>query len=432
MNLTLAARAAHACFATVGACLALIPWALAAPQEPPRAQQPTSEQIDQWIEHARGGRPAVRPQAAQRLVRAGEPAAARLLALSGSTSLECAALGPDLIEAFGSFESPPLRAKLLLALRDPDFPWRPAAARGLAGKPKTAERALVLELLSDPLAAVRAAAIDALRALDAQDARELLAARLADEDDRVRRRAAALLCDWGDRTALAWLLEDLARGDAFFDRTTGQMARYEAWTFLKQRLEGTSRSLAFQPQWPPSDAQAVEARGALAQALFSAAKSPAIPQLARAAQPAIDEVLGLELRSCRKGEFFLRWNARDELWVGLGNAARLPLAPGTSEKLFAAADAAFRKLGAERFFGEPGCDLEDYLWRPPGAARAEVFRLSKGPQAVPGLRPAALQELARLLVASLPAETDASDPRTTELARRVREALIALGGELAG
>ncbi|MBL8900936.1 MAG: HEAT repeat domain-containing protein [Planctomycetes bacterium] len=427
MKLPLAARAALAWLACLGAVLALLPAALAAPQDPP-----SSEQIDQWIEHARGGKPAVRPQAAQRLVRAGAPAAARLLALAGSTSKECAALGPDLIESFGAFESEPLRAKLLEALRDPDFPWRPAAARGLAAKPKPAERALVLALLEDPLAAVRAAAIDALRALGEKEARDVLASRLADEDDRVRRRAAALLSDWGDRTSLAWLLEDLARSDSFFDRATGQMARYEAWTFLKTRLEGTSRSIAFQPQWAPSEVQAVDARGALAQALFSTAKSPSIPPLARAAQPAIDEVLGLELRSCRKGEFFLRWNSRDELWVGLGNAARLPLAPGTSEKLLAAADAAFRKLGAERFFGEPGCDLEDYLWRPAGSPRAEVFRLSKGPQAVQGLRPAALQELARLLVASLPTETDASDPRTVELARRVREALIALGGELAG
>lgn len=388
---------------------------------------PTRETLEKWIEHARAGSPAVRPQAAQRLVRAGAPAAELLLERASAEGGGIAELGPDLVEVLGAFGSPALRARQLEALAEPDFPWRPAAARGYAAQVTPEERDRLPALLGDPLAAVRAAALDAVRALEARDQGPAVAALLEDPDDRVRRLAACLLSDWGDRSKLAWLRADLSRSDTFFDRPTGTTARYDAWRLLRPRLADPP---PFDPGLDPAAPEALAQCDRLAESLPETL-AVELPPVARPAGALPECPLGLELRSCRRGELVLRWSSDDELFVGLGNPARLALPEGSSARLLERARKAFASLGEQRFFGAPGCDLEDYLWQDPAAdaGRAQVFRISKGPAAVAGLRPAPLGELAAEIVASLP-EDARDDPRTKDLKRRVRETLAALGGEL--
>ncbi|MEM7515748.1 MAG: hypothetical protein AAF368_02335, partial [Planctomycetota bacterium] len=158
---------------------------------------------------------------------------------------------------------------------------------------------------------------------------------------------------------------------------------------------------------------------------------PPLPRVARAFGETPRAVLGIELRSCRRGEIFLRWDERDLLWVGLGHPERIELPSGTTAALHAQAAELLQKLEG-RFFGEPGCDMEQVHFlakaseeegaRPP---RPKAFRVNKGPDAVEGLRPQALTALAKLMLASLPAGVEEDDLRA-----RTRLALEAIGGAL--
>ena len=112
--------------------------------------------VDRLLEAARNGSPVVRPQAANRLV-----------ALRDTEGVRLAALGQELIEALGKFENLELRDRLWAAVDDPDFPWRPAAARGLAASIHDDELARAAAWCSDKLAAVRVAGISALDQLEA-------------------------------------------------------------------------------------------------------------------------------------------------------------------------------------------------------------------------------------------------------------------------
>ncbi|MEC8494011.1 MAG: HEAT repeat domain-containing protein, partial [Planctomycetota bacterium] len=150
-------------FALVSALIATP--GLAATQEgtagrPARPQD--VEKIDTFIRHARTGSAVIRPQAAERLVRIGAPAAARLYELSGDSTEELALMGTALVEVLGQFDHPELRAKLWPALEDADFPWRPAAARSLAWAPTVDEWERLEGYLDDPIAPVRLAVLDGL------------------------------------------------------------------------------------------------------------------------------------------------------------------------------------------------------------------------------------------------------------------------------
>ncbi len=410
--------------------LALLAGAASAIQDQPAPAQ--RDQLTQLLHDAREGPPVVRPQAAQRLIALGEPARERLVAES-ETLRELAALGPDVVEVLGAFDDERLRGRLWSALGDADFPWRPAAARSLAGSAAGADEAEIerfVALLADPLSYVRVAALDGLAALDARGRKSLVRARLADPDDSVRRRAALLLDAWGEHDALAWLVEELRRDDTFFDSRLGRAARGEAIRALEERLGGR---FGYEARLEPDDPANVAAIGQIVErcrALWGAV-DPVLPPVARAAPSETAEaeaVLGLELRSCRRGELFLRWQRDDVLLVGTGNAARVELPEGTVARLVEAAKPLLAKLGDARTWGEPGCDVELLYWRPEPGARASVLRVSKGPDAVDGLRPDALGELVRALVATLP--SGGEDPRVDDLAARTEDVLGALGGPL--
>jgi len=383
--------------------------------------------VDQMIELAQTGRAMVRPQAAERLVGFGAPAAERLLELAGETPRDLAGLGKDLVRILGRFDEPRLRAKLWTALDDRDFPWRPSAAQGLAATARSDELERFDRLSEDPIAAVRRAAVDAYRELDARDRGERLWSLLGDPSDRVRRAAASLLFDQGEPDALHWLVEELARSDRYFDLRTATLARTEALAALRERLGddfGYRLGEAVDSEANRAARAAIEARvGELTDA------HPELPPIARAGRETPGDRIGLELRSCRRGEFFLRWNDTDRLYVGTGRAIAVELEPGTVERLVALAEQRIEELGDARFFGAPGCDLEQLHWRPSDDGRVTTIAISKGPDAVSDLRPDALDALVAELVRTLPDEPHA-DPRLDRLRSRVLEALAVLGGPL--
>ena len=404
------------------------------PQDPPaatgeRGRTRDESEVERLLRAAIQGRSVVRPQAASRLVQwfreAGETDRAVLLERlrrdAGDGPSHLARLGPALIEVLGAFEDGALRERLWRAIDEPDFPWRPYAVRSVAESALPEEAARFEELLEDPIAPVRAAAIAALGRLERRSAIDAIAARLSDEDDRVRRAAAEQLVAWGRPSALWWLVEEYRRSDSFFDRPTGEQARFAAAKGLSRLIGG---DLALHPERPQDAATEL---GHLAELVRArAGERPEIAEIARAGEPLAGERLGLELRSCRRGEFFLRWTRSDELLVGQGRPVRVALAPGTVDGLAEAAEEAARAT-PERFFGAPGCDLEQlHLVDASGALRTWI--VSKGPEPIEGLRPASLGELFGRLLASVPDEAH-SDPRLDRLRSRCRAALLAIGGE---
>lgn len=392
------------------------------PQEMAAEEEST---VAKYMRLAREGRPIVRPQAARRLLEIPNEAIQALLAACGENGEGVAALGKDLVAVLGEFDDRQLRAYLWTSIQERDFPWRPSAARSLAKTALASEAESFDALLQDPIGKVRVAAIDALRALDRRTSEPRLQAALADPNDKVRRRAAALLADWGDPCALYWLVEDLGREDRFFALRTGKLARYEAFSLLKERLASTHDYSTRKSPTDPANVAAVQAIRAEIQILCET--TPDLPAVALAGKSSAGNVLGLELRSCRRGEFFLRWNIEDVLLVGTGNSARIALPAGSVKKLLAAATKLFTSLDGQ-FWGEPGCDIEQFHFQPDAETRPRAFRVNKGQTAVKDLRPKALSELAALLCASIPDETS-TDPRIDHLASRVTEALKRLGGE---
>ena len=405
--------------------------------------QPAPQDLEQLITAARTGRTVIRPQAARRIVRLwsqSEPEGQanivqRLRAESGNSPATLSQLGPALVEVLGEFGDENLRRLLWRSLSDTDFPWRPYAARSLAAHPTATEAPRFLAALADPIPPVRVAAIVAVANLDQLNQAPTVRPLLNDVDDRVRRTAADTLIEYGEASAMWWLYEELLREDRFFDRPAGEQARYQAWNLLSPRLGKITEATPFDPGLRPSGLENVASLAAVRARLveLDAGERPDLPPQSRAGGEVPTELLGIELRSCRKGEVFLRWTANDLLLVGQGNPARVMLPEGTVQALLSATAEARTGLGDKRLFGSPGCDMEQFHVRPGTAASATQWIVSCGPDPVPDLRPAELNTLGRALLAAIPqipANEVAADARLAQLRERTHAALQAIGGEL--
>lgn len=388
----------------MGSALALLLAVLPLAQDP--APDDERAAVEKLVEQSVSARAVIRPQAAARLVAHGALAADVVRARAGEGPDGLADLGADLVEVLPALGDDDLRARTWEALRDLDFPWRPAAARGLAASPADGEAGALDALLDDHIAAVRAAVVPA-----ADPA--VLPLRLADPDGRVRRAAAERLGH------VPTLLAELRRTDTFFARDVGKEARFEAARMLA-RLHPDLPDL--RADLAPGD-PANEAAWAWIEERWPGA-APAV-----APAPADDVVLGVEVRSCRRGEFFVRVTADDVLLVGLGDAARVPLPAGTADRLVEEVRAAVAPLGDDRYWGRAGCDLERLLL--PGEERLATYHVQKGPDAEEGLRPAALGAAQAALVAALEALPAAhDDPRARDLRARLADAVASVGGAL--
>ena len=428
--------------------------ALVAAAQEAKAAAKLQEDIEMFLKHARTGSAVIRPQAADKLVGIGEPAAKRILKFAGGNNAQLALLGTDLVEAFGAFKNSPsgdkLRARLWPALDDGNFPWRPAAARGLSFAPLPSEKERFIRYLDDPIAPVRAAALDALFALtegaegEVRDAYIRLAVkRLSDESGYVRREAALQLFARGHSYALLWLIEEMRRGDSFFGTPTGKSARYDAMRALAARKVELGE---YNPELPPDSElnrngladlearlrkMAAQTEGKLPEAEQGLLKAGPAP-IAQAAPPIQNAILGLQLRSCRKGDYYLRWTDDDVLVVGIGNPARIQLATGTTAALVAAGKKAQGPLKGQVFWGRAGCDMEGYFLPRADETLPSFLNLiiAKNEEPIEGLRPAALSEFGAALAASIPSAEELSqeDDRTRALAARVRAAFASIGG----
>ena len=383
-------------------------------------------EADRLYEVATSGSPRVRYQAAVRLAGLGAVGTERV-----RTQLKrdegYLGLGPALYEALVQFEDPSLRTELWESLGDERNPWRPAGARALAKEPKTEEADRFRALLQDRISAVRAEAIAGVAAGAEAQAIHALTPLLEDSNGRVRRRAAASLAGLGQHGALAWLIEDLRRDDSWFDMRLGRIARAEAAQALSA-LFGREALSSYTTRNSPDTEENRAAIAVLEERCKELAGEswPTLPDIARAPSHVEGEVIGIELRSCRFGEHLLRWTADDRLVIGEGDTHILALPKGATAELLVQAQAALEALDGERSFGDPGCDLERHHFKLPGEARSWTIQLTKGPEAVLDLRPAALDSLAAAMI-----ESASLVDNGARFKRLLTDTFEALGGPLA-
>ncbi|MEZ5978700.1 MAG: HEAT repeat domain-containing protein [Planctomycetota bacterium] len=391
-------------------------------------ESPDDVQAKRMLEIARTGAPGKRPQAAARLATLGEAAARALRDVVGATNDDLGTLGPELLPAIAGVGDAELRARVWSAVHDSDFPYRPAATTALARTATADELGAFEALLEDPLSYTRSAAVEAFAVVDDRAKEDVVRGLLRDPSDIVRRAAADLLATWGEAWALRWLVEDLGRTDRFFELETGRNARYESARVLRGHLD--RELFGYKAGDEPTTAENVAAIAAVREAVEAraGADAPRPPDFALVSDEVVDGVLGLEIRSCRRGEYFLAVTDDDRLLVGTGHPRSFALRPGAAERLVALAAKEFAEPDTTPLYGEFGCDQECYRL---GAGDGERFvvRVMKGPQGPKDLRPERLDATAGALLAEIPEDLrlEGDDRGFVE---ELRDALRAVGGAL--
>jgi hypothetical protein len=189
-------------------------------------------------------------------------------------------------------DGPALRTLLAQWADEPAFYWRSLALRGLVERRDESSHARFVRATEDPSHLMRIQGGRGLWSLGRDADRERVLALLEDPDPRVPVPIAAHLLEQGDERGVALLEQALTWRDEFLG---------DAWGLR--------------------EAQA--ARKALAKA-FPDRELPKL-EPAEAERGAGGWVGGLELRSCRHGDLFLRWTDAGQVAAGLRDGARVQL-----------------------------------------------------------------------------------------------------------
>ena len=416
------------------------------------------DRLQKLIDVAIDGSPVVRPQAAERLTKMGGKARLAVLERLQTSLAGHAAetnmqgwfeLGPDFLAMAARFtHTTPaqsqtsleegLRSTLWKAAQDRDFPWRAAVIQGLGEPAHEAEVERFRGFISDPLPGVRIASLGGLRQWEPKKRQPVLRKALQNEtDDRVRRALAKFAFEAGDRAAAWYLFDDLHGVEAFFDQPIGKVGRIEAVQALRTLMPD---SPVVDPALDPSGEEATAQRSALEKHLTEQiGPREADPMVAgrrlespeRKGKP----VLGMELRSCRTGEHFLRWTDADQLWVGRTEPAVFDLPKGTVQRLLVVARGTSEQMGKQYLTGAVGCDLETHYLPVEGKAKPRRFLVTKGPAPILELRPKPLNTWAKACLETLPIARSSTtqplplDTRRHAVRSRVDSSLFSVGGD---
>lgn len=261
-------------------------------------------------------------------------------------------------EALGGFKDERVTKLLHELVSDKDFFWRPAAMRALA---EHGDRRYLEEFragLKDRLWGCRAATIVALEKVGDRESIPQIRELLGDEVYDVRAQAAKTLHAFGDPSGLPVLVDALRANTVWFDIDYGQIAREDAWNFLKKLAKD---DFGYRP-WEGPDQRAP----GLAKAEAWLEKTmpdwrSRIPEKARVRAEAADYVFGYELRSCQKGDFFFRIDREGNLVLGYFNLEKAPLT-AEERKAFDAALAKAQAIPRAAPYGQGGCDFEQYYF----------------------------------------------------------------------
>lgn len=312
--------------------------------------------IAQEVEYANSKeKPQLHVSAARRLKERGGPAVAPFVAdyveKRGRNALSIVGT-----EVLGSLKDPRILKLLHELVADKDFTWRPAATRALAEQADPASLETFRAGLGDKLWGVRAASVLGLERLKDAASAPRLKELLGDEIYDVRAQAAKSLHSLGDSAGLPVLVEALRSDTVWFEIDYGQIAREDAWNFLKKL---TKSDFGYKP-WESAEARAP----GLAKFEDWISKTipdwrERVPEKARSRAEKADYVFGYELRSCQRGDFFLRLDAEGRLVLGYFNLEKAALEPAERRELEAALEGA-KAVDRSIPYGEGGCDFEQF------------------------------------------------------------------------
>lgn len=318
-----------------------------------------ASKIAQEVEYANAkDKPQFHVQAVRKLKDRGGPAVAEAIvafvAKNGHNSLSIA-----FTEGLGSLKDDRIRALLRALVRDKDFFWRPTALRALAEQGDRGSRDDFRAALSDRLWGCRAAAILALERLDDRESAPRIRELLGDDTYDVRAQAAKTLHAFGDASGLPVLVEALRANTVWFDIDYGQIAREDAWNFLKKIAKD---DFGYKP-WESAEERAP----GLARAEAWIARTmpdwrDRVPEKARVRAEAVEYAFGLERRSCQRGDFFLRLDREGTLVLGYFTLEKAKLTP-EEMKAFQAALDKVKTIDRSVPYGQGGCDFEQYYLR---------------------------------------------------------------------
>jgi hypothetical protein len=318
--------------------------------------QDASSKIAQEVEYANAkDKPQFHVQAVRKLRERGGPAVAeeigRFVAAHGHNALSIA-----FTEALGELREPRLHALLQALVGDKDFLWRPTAMRALAQQADRDSLQDFRKALGDKLWGCRAAAVAGLEKLGDRDSAPAIRALLGDDVYDVRAQAAKTLHAFGDSSGLPVLVEALRADTVWFGIDYGQIAREDAWTFLK----GVAKDDFGYKPW-----ETVEQRApglAKAEAWLTRTMPDwreRVPERARMRASAVEYVFGFERRSCQRGDFFFRLDKEGNLVVGYFTLEKARLTEDERREFEAALDRV-KRVDRSIPYGQGGCDFEQY------------------------------------------------------------------------
>ncbi|MCC6783519.1 MAG: hypothetical protein IT457_11820 [Planctomycetes bacterium] len=309
----------------------------------PLAAQDLDAAVKNAIEHPRF---AMRRAAATRLAQAGDGAIPPLRAYLAERARNVLPL--ELVDALArGGGSEPTAVLLREWAGDREFFWRAQALGGLARRAHAEDRTRFREALADPSHLMRIEGARGLLAVAESDAdRERVAALLGDEDPRCRLRVALALFAHGDARGVGEFVAAVEGQDrVFLDDPFGAREAQELVRALRE-LGHDARAAVGEPG---------DARDAARAALraWAREKHGDVVFDDTAARDAADFVGGLEIRSCRNGDLFLRWTATGRIVVGLAPLHEVPI----DAKDFAVLQDTLRACAGVAVHGNVVCDF---------------------------------------------------------------------------
>ncbi|MBK8980163.1 MAG: hypothetical protein IPM29_30040 [Planctomycetes bacterium] len=366
-----------------------------APQDPPQQDPDWATVVEQAVGHPRF---AVRRAATGRLVAAGDAAIPALVAYQREHGRDAVPL--ELVDALGRATGggPATVALLTDWAADPRFFWRSQALGGLARRAVGAAEPLFAAAVGDPSHLQRIEGVAGLLALDpaasgdpaARPGRRAAAVLLATHPDpRARLRVALLLLERGDPTGVPEVLATILdrAGAVWLDDPFGAREAVFAVRELRRLGAGDFRGALAEPGDEREQGRAAVLGWAATQGVGGAPAAAAA-----VAEP--DWVGGLEIRSCRLGDLFLRWTADGTVSEGLGAGWRGTLDRAVDPERFAALRESLHAFPGTAVHGQVICDYLRVLDPLRGEPRAHH-------KCAPGAVPAELQRWLRDLAGAL-------------------------------
>jgi hypothetical protein len=364
----------------------LIPVVLVALAAPPplAAQEAPSEDWAAVVETAVSHRRfAIRRAAAGRIAQGADAAVPALRAHAAAEGQDSLPL--ELVEAIATSPAtgPAIEALLEEWAADRSFFWRAQALGGLARRGIARLAPVFRRAVEDPSHLYRIEGARGLLAVGDEDGdRGRVRALLDDPDPRTRLRVALLLLEIGDRTGTGAILAAVdGAGRRFVDDAWG--AREAVFALREvRRIIGRDFAAALDEDGDEREAALVAVRA------WAGVAGPAHPS-----PPEPEAVGGVEIRSCRNGDLFLRWTADGRFFAGLD-----PLEPlAVPDRDRGALEAALPGLAGVAIHGRVVCDFARlYVPASPGGDRPEVHH-----KAAPGALPPAVLEWLKTLASSL-------------------------------